>query len=371
MPDFRLPHLYPPPRFLQSTALEWGALVWHLRWSITPSGSDDAFSLPTPLERQLCERLWAECDIPLGSGKPGLGSCCAQGPLVDMNIGDVTASTSGWSPGAPAARGAHVSHRLAREASRELVAVLCFRNAAAQAAVARLLPPGLVQAHFSAGSSASKSSTLQPSESTAVLFDAAACSPQVADAPVMACDDSMFMSPRARIVYSAAAAAIPSGSPGKGLKKQQQNQSSISGVSLAWLSTTLWSGDSDIPVALGRSGCLWWDAALSSPAQTRAQRQALFLRVKVAWFGVVPESKAVHTGPSIATTFASTLAAPDNASDAAAPGDAIVAALSPAPVPVSTSRYEPTILVVQVSCTSARSGLRRSHIPLVPRVAAD
>lgn len=356
------------PLTLQAAGLEWGALVWHLRWAVAPAAGDDAFALPSPAERLLCERLWADCGVPLGAegvaggGRAGLGACCAHGPLIDGPEGSGVVAT-GWSATAPAARGVHLVHRLAREASRELVAVLCFRNAAATAAVERVLPAGLAPALRSpttrqAGGSVSlfDAGVAPGTASSAAAVEESAVAPAgVARAPVPStCDESMFTSPRARVVYVAAPAATAS--PGKGPKKQSQQKQAQGGqpggdaAVASWLSTALWSGDADVPVALGRSGCLWWDAALCSPAANRAQRQAVAARVKVAWLGVEPQSRASHTGPSAAALEgdAAATAVTDGSTEAAPP---------PPPTPAASSgnasRYEPTILVVQVRELSA------------------
>lgn len=247
-------------------------------------------------------------------------------------------------------------HRLAREASRELVAVLCFRNAAAAAAVERILPAGLTltlrsPAPRQAGGGVNLFDAGVSSGSSAEDTAAAAAPPGTARAPVPStCNESMFTSPRARVVHAAPAATA---APGKSPKKQPQQKQAPGGPPgggdgssvISWLSTTLWSGDADVPVALGRSGCLWWDAALCSPAASRAQRQAIAAKVKVAWFGVEPQARAEHTGPTAAalgSDSAPATAAADASTEAAPPPPP-----PPAP-PTSSSRYEPTIFVVQV-----------------------
>ena len=352
----------------QAAALEWGALVWHVRWALTPAPGDGAFSLPSLSERQHCERLWADSGIPCGEegGANGLGSCCApQGALVDSRLGGVGAATQGWSATAPAVHGAHLCHRLAREASRELVAVLCFRNGAATAAVARMLPDGIAQVYFNPSSSSSH----QPPAGGVNLFDAVSTSLPVPPVPegsavgtsssrgaVAACDESMFTSPLARLVYSAA----PAAAGGAGSKSPSKKADAPPGVSTSWVSAALWSGDADVPVALGRFGCLWWDAALCCPAANRAQRQAIAARVKVAWFGIVPQARVEHTGPT-----ADFVAAGDGASDVVAVAAPVAAAQPPAPPPAtSVARSDSTVLIVQASSmTRLEEGLRlHSHM---------
>lgn len=355
----------------QAAALEWGALVWHVRWALTPAPGDGAFLLPSLSERQHCERLWADSGIPCGEegGGSGLGSCCApRGALVDSRLGGVGAATQGWSATAPAVRGAHLSHRLAREASRELVAVLCFRNGAATAAVARMLPDGIAQAYFSPSSSPS----LQPPAGGVYLFDAVSTSPPPAPegsaaggtsssrGAVAACDESMFTSPLARLVYSAA----PVAAGGAGAKSPSKKADAPPGVSTSWVSAALWSGDADVPVALGRFGCLWWDAALCCPAANRAQRQAIAARVKVTWFGIVPQSRVEQTGPS-ADLLATTPEAPavDGAPDEAAVAAPVAAAQPPPPPPAASgARGDSAVLIVQASSrTRLEEGLLLLH----------
>ena len=293
---------------------------------MTPTAEDTPFAASTLHERQLCERLWADCNVPFGSDLVS-GSCAASGPLIEES----ESSTYGaWGRNSPAVTGAHTCHRLAREASRELVALLCYRNPAALAAVERLLPADIALASSILADTSRApgvslfDSVLAMSASTAPQADSSRSGKMSSfSAP---CDESMFSSPRARI---AATAAVPQ-SPTKG-----------STQSASWIQTSLWSGDADVPVALGRSGCLWWDSALCSPQANRSERQEVALRLKVAWFSVVPQSRAEHTGPTVDAIVVDHVDA-ESASD-------VPAGPASAPAPSSSGRYEPTILVIQTA----------------------
>jgi hypothetical protein len=252
----------------QASAMEWGALLWHLRLALAPAAGGDGFAATAPFERQLNERLWRESRVPLTSGiagsgnGPSSGSCLCVGPLVSA-----TGDAGSWGSQSPAALGLHVSHRLAREASRELVAIFCFQNAAAIAVMHRLLPFGISASYFT--------SRLHPQAGAKAinvsLLDANAASG--------VCDESMFTSPRARQLWPVMS-AVSTGASGAAQSPQ---------LTATLLATSLWSGDADVPVALGRSGCLWWDASLCSPAANKAQRLAVAARVKVVWLGVSPQ----------------------------------------------------------------------------------
>jgi hypothetical protein len=265
---------------LQSAALECGALLWHMRLALVPAGGDDGFAAYAPFERQLCERLWREVQVPLASGSAGSGtgppsgSCLSSGPLVASVTATSPASeTTAWSEFSPAVLGIHTDHRVAREASRELVAIFCFQNPTLTAVVLRMLPPGFAPRYFSSAVTGFKPPSVNLLDSTP------------------ACDDALFFSPRARVVWPEppAPAANP---PRKGASAPLLTPTTITPT---LLSTSLWSGDADVPVALGRAGCLWWDAALCAASANKAQRLALAARVKVCWLGVTPQVGTVES----------------------------------------------------------------------------
>jgi hypothetical protein len=133
---------------LQDNALKWGALLWHLRLSVAATREDGAFS------------KYAQCVAALARVRAAeLAESTQQhrGPFnhraKDLIEEAVAAEEDGLLAGGldavskdvrVAAEGA-CTHSAAREASREIVAILCACNSDAQAVVRRAFPSGLLR----------------------------------------------------------------------------------------------------------------------------------------------------------------------------------------------------------------------------------
>jgi len=320
---------------MQACGIAWGGLVTHLRLALEPAANDVPFGKPTDAEAAALLAVWeraaavarelaavtlgdAALSAPGSSGAALQPWWVADGELLAPSQARVAAPDgNGFVPPA-----SPLVHPLCREASREMVALLCARNPAAQAVVMRVLPPAVALVLAPAVAPAAHPSWPVAADAVAGLTHLAACHKASATAlpgrDRVAVDTAVFVAPHAR---SAPAVDIAAPAPKGGVGLATTSADLLPVPASPAVLPTLWRDDSDIPVGVGPAGALWWDVSLTCyGVRTRAERQAQSDKVKVAWFRVQPAKSNVSHGLDDATAAALAVAPEDGGSGSMAGG---------------------------------------------------
>jgi hypothetical protein len=253
----------------QQFAIELGMLVFHLYFSIRPCMQDNDFAKPLEIEVQTLHKLWTRVGVPPSSS----GASNRYNPSNPDSLYAFERSNTSASPASnPAFVPSEYDHEGAREASKEIVAVLCCRNEAAMKILERIFPSSIYSSLFA---------TVLPAPPKTYVYD-----PSI-------CDSAYFLAPFARKL-PIESLQVTEWTGSKKSRSKSTVDESLS-ESLSTQSETKsqpipppWNFDRNMPVGVGPKGFLWYDAALSASPLKKTQKVALQSHVKVAWFGVSP-----------------------------------------------------------------------------------
>ncbi|KAA0160728.1 hypothetical protein FNF28_05364 [Cafeteria roenbergensis] len=241
----------------QRGAMAWGGLLWHLRLAASPAKQDGPFSrLAGPVAaaareraRRIREAVALRAASLRSEGDMDAEAASAEEEAAAAEEDGLVADPSVLGPETLAAAEALCTHAAAREASREMVALLCTRNRDAQLVLERAMPRQMLRLLTEEA----------PADLPAEGGEAGPGAP--------AAGESRGGGEAAGAGAGSAAAPATAGEAAVG---EQELDAAV---------------DSEELVGTGEPGLLWWDASQKPPVKDRAAAARVASSVLSLWYG--------------------------------------------------------------------------------------